>query len=398
MSHILLITSYYPTVKKPTRAIYCREIALALARTGHRVGVLAIPELRFWAKGLRSFFFLWYVLRGRYTIENDQGIATYRHHVSLPFHWAKISGFLTSHWGDQLFQIYCNEHNQPDIIHAHFAFYSGVLGAHLKCKYKIPVVLTEHHSQIQLKKLNTNQKRALCLLSKNIDKIVAVGPQLAMSLRELVPDREIQIVGNFVDPARFSANYRKLPENPFIFTIVCNLYSAKGVDVLIDAFCKAFKYEDVILWICGDGPERKKLQIQAKNKGLNGRAFFLGKLSHGQVARRIQESHVVVCSSHIETFGIPLIEAMACGKPVVSTKCGGPEHFIEKSNGFLVPPGDAVSLAQALLKIRREYHSYSRKKIRADCLKRFGIDNVIEQYENIYKEAINADTRLQHDP
>jgi glycosyltransferase involved in cell wall biosynthesis len=395
MLHILLMSSYYPSEKKPTRANYCRETALALARTGHRVGVLVLPELRFWAKGLRSCFFLWHLLRSRFTIENDQGIVTYRYHVSLPFHWTKISGFLTNYWGDKLFQKYCRNQSIPDIIHAHFAFFSGTLAAHLKCKYKIPVVLTEHHSHVQLKKLTPNQRMVLCFLSENIDTIVAVGPQLAMSLGELIPGRKIKIVGNFVDPSRFYDNYRQRSNSPFVFTMVCNLYPEKGVDVLIEAFSKAFKYKDAILMICGDGPERKKLQIQVKNKGLNGQAFFLGYLSHEQVARRIQESHVVVCSSHIETFAIPLIEAMACGKPVVSTQCGGPDHFVEKSNGFLVPPGDAVSLANALKKIRKEYNSFCKEKIRNDCLRRFGLNTVINQYESIYEETIIKEINIR---
>ena len=75
---------------------------------------------------------------------------------------------------------------------------------------------------------------------------------------------------------------------------------------------------------------------------------FPGLLNREEVRNIIQESHVVVSSSIIETFGVTLIEGMSCGKPVIATRSGGPEEFVTPEVGILIPTDDITALANAM--------------------------------------------------
>ena len=105
----------------------------------------------------------------------------------------------------------------------------------------------------------------------------------------------------------------------------------------------------------------------------------------------MQESHVVVSSSDFETFGITLIEAMACGKPVVATRSGGPEFFVDDKNGLLVPTGDRDALALALTRIRETHSSYDPESISKRCASRFGHDAILTRIERIYEELVGQE-------
>jgi glycosyltransferase involved in cell wall biosynthesis len=82
------------------------------------------------------------------------------------------------------------------------------------------------------------------------------------------------------------------------------------------------------------------------------------------------------------------IEALASGKPVIGTRCGGPEMIINERNGFLVPIDDEQALAEAMRKMIREYDTFNSEQIREDCINRFSERSVVRQLELIYTEAL----------
>lgn len=90
----------------------------------------------------------------------------------------------------------------------------------------------------------------------------------------------------------------------------------------------------------------------------------------------------------METFGVTLIEAMACGKPVIATRSGGPETFVHDDNGLLVPTGDVEALADAMRQMAKTYHQYDPDAIRADCVARFSEDAFVRSVAQLYHAAI----------
>jgi glycosyltransferase involved in cell wall biosynthesis len=102
----------------------------------------------------------------------------------------------------------------------------------------------------------------------------------------------------------------------------------------------------------------------------------------------MRRSHVIVLSSNFETFGLVLAEAMACGKPVISTRSGGPEDFVTEETGILVSAHDSSALAEALIQMRQRYDRYDPALIRAHCVERFSERQFVRKLEDIYRQVI----------
>jgi glycosyltransferase involved in cell wall biosynthesis len=83
-----------------------------------------------------------------------------------------------------------------------------------------------------------------------------------------------------------------------------------------------------------------------------------------------------------------LIEALSCGKPVIATRCGGPEWIVNEKNGFLVTKGDESYLANAMQKMVKNYHVFCPELIRKDCVGRFSEQAVVARLERIYASVV----------
>jgi teichuronic acid biosynthesis glycosyltransferase TuaC len=124
---------------------------------------------------------------------------------------------------------------------------------------------------------------------------------------------------------------------------------AKGVRELLTAWLDLARHDSNLhLAVVGDGPVRAELQARCAAADLAGRAHFPGALPAGQVAEWMQACDVFCLPSHTEGHPNVLVEALACGRPVVATPVGGILEIVDKHNGLLTPVGDAVLLAEAL--------------------------------------------------
>ena len=102
------------------------------------------------------------------------------------------------------------------------------------------------------------------------------------------------------------------------------------------------------------------------------------------------ESAVVVLPSRAESFGAVLVEALACGTPVVATRCGGPEDIVTPEVGELVPVGDPDALATALGDALRESGRRDPARLRAYALEHFGWDSIVDRIHEIYRQAVRV--------
>lgn len=94
-----------------------------------------------------------------------------------------------------------------------------------------------------------------------------------------------------------------------------------------------------------------------------------------------------VCSSRTETLSCVLNEAAACGKPVISTRCGGPEDIVTEETGLLVPVDDVEALAGAMLRMLDTAADYDPQRIRELTVSRFGVETVCAQLLAACREA-----------
>jgi glycosyltransferase involved in cell wall biosynthesis len=90
-----------------------------------------------------------------------------------------------------------------------------------------------------------------------------------------------------------------------------------------------------------------------------------------------------------ETFGVVLIEALVCGKPIIATACGGPEDIVTPNNGILVEKNSVDALGTAMKKMYNTIDQYNPLELRAHCISKFGEKVVISSLVEIYKSVLS---------
>jgi glycosyltransferase involved in cell wall biosynthesis len=398
--HILIIPSeQFVPPDNPLAGIFQHHLALALKRAGYKVGVIS-PQLRS-ALLLRTKLFGW--PRG-ITSDDDNGVPVLRYHGwYLPTRLTRGDYWLWLRAGMLLFEKYAAEHGMPDIVHAHNALNAGVLAARLKKRFAVPYVLTEH-SSFYARGLIRNAEIPLAKDAfRNADARLVVSPALGHDVGKCIGDyaRSWEWVPNILDEKFEKTNIVKDRHgDQFHFLNVGSLIDIKGHADLLHAFASRFRgIKDVRLCIAGDGPLKGKLELLSSRLGVDHEVVFLGQLKHERVLAEMQSSDVYVHSSHYETFGVVLIEALACGKPVISTACGGPECIVTDGNGMLAPVKDFATLGEAMEKMRKNIGNYDPVRIREDCISRFGEQKIVGYLSVIYnricrrKQEINFEKR-----
>jgi glycosyltransferase involved in cell wall biosynthesis len=384
--HVLIIPSYYPSREKPLTGTFIEKQGQALHKAGHKVGVLVTPRINVSLEQVRhdGAASLKTTTREMYFTE----FPVYRMHWGwFPRVLPAIVTLLLRTSGKRAFDLYCREQGRPDVLHAHNIFYGAYLAAYLGKLYDIPVVLTEHSSSfLEGLVIFPGQPKIVAETLRSIDARLVVGSSLIDALHKYAPEVPIEVVGNVVDTNFFTPDGQMLPRSPFVFTVIAQLKERrKGFEVLIEAFQQAFGGRaDVVLNIRGDGPLKPEIEAHIARLGIGSQVNFLDYMTMEELRTLIRHSHAIVCSSHVETFAVSVAEAMACGKPVVVTRSGGPEDYVTEESGIIVPPGDPAALATAMQQLQAEYHRYRPDAVRAVCVERYSDEALVAKLETIY--------------
>ncbi len=188
------------------------------------------------------------------------------------------------------------------------------------------------------------------------DRIAVVSPQLEQSVKAAgIGDEKVRVVLNGTD-IPFSGERNGLREEfgigeeQYLLVRIGRLDHLKGNDILLKAFADGFAGRDAMLLFVGEGERAHDLQRQAERLGVRKQVLFAGYRK--DVARFLEASDLFVISSRSEGLPIVLLEAMAAGKPIVTTDVGAIGSVITNGyNGLLVPPQDATALARALRRV-----------------------------------------------
>ena len=230
---------------------------------------------------------------------------------------------------------------QPDFVEAHGALNGGVAAWAIGRRWGIPYMLTEHSTAFAQGRLRWWERDLVRRVIAGAQHCVAVSPQLAVLLSQQYLGSRWEYLPNplgaaFVEDA--DARQRD-PAAPFVFVCIARLSPEKGHAQLIEAFAAAFAGEPTVrLRLIGDGPMRSELQRLCAAQGIAGQVEFAGVLASEQVRDELAAANAFVLASDVETFGVAVIEALACGCPVLVTASGGPEHLVNAGNGIVIPP------------------------------------------------------------
>jgi glycosyltransferase involved in cell wall biosynthesis len=191
---------------------------------------------------------------------------------------------------------------------------------------------------------------------QNADRIIALSQGAADDMARVLPGTagKLRVIFNAAFDETLVARSQEacpLKREPDVPQLVCcgRLAPQKGYPHLLQAIRRVLKTRPVRLWILGDGPDRAAIQAEAAALGLAEQVTFAGFQSNPFAFFRAAD--LFVLSSLYEGFGNVIVEAMGCGTAVLSTDCpyGPGEIITHGENGWLVPPGDPVALANGIL-------------------------------------------------
>jgi GalNAc-alpha-(1->4)-GalNAc-alpha-(1->3)-diNAcBac-PP-undecaprenol alpha-1,4-N-acetyl-D-galactosaminyltransferase len=205
-----------------------------------------------------------------------------------------------------------------------------------------------------------------------------------------VPRRKIRVIPNAVPPLNPATDPPPMLVNGRTVLAAGRLTHQKGFDLLIDAFAASSgAQKGWRLVILGEGPERAVLEQQAQRLGLEDHVFLPGVVS--PIEAWLSHADLFVLSSRYEGFPNVLVEAMACGLPVVAFDCeSGPAEIVQtEADGLLVPPEDTVALSSAMGRLmeepeqRRRFGAAAKKNI-----ERLALPRVMHSWECAIESAI----------
>lgn len=288
-----------------------------------------------------------------------------------------------------------------DLIHAHFSYPDGVVGAWLGRRYGVPVVITEHAPWRPWMDQHPLVRRMAVRAAGRAAFHIAVSRHVRATIAHFTGTTErIRVIPIGVDADVFcpSPNGGEVKPDQILYVGFINFN--KGIDVLLGSIRKLTGLRpDARLVLVGGSFYRdtrlqeERLRRLAEELGVGDRVAFLGPKPAAEVVRHMRESAVLVLPSRAESFGAVLVEALACGTPVVATRCGGPEDIVTEDVGVLVPVGDEEALAAALAETLRSRGRYEAARLRAHALSRFSWDLVAEKTVGLYRDALREGGR-----
>lgn len=257
--------------------------------------------------------------------------------------------------------IFCNK--DYDLIHVQtsggiFSFLSSITGVLMSKILNKNLIITFHYSKTE--QFIKKHKVLFSFVLKNVNKMILVSNKQKDTISNLFPLylNKLLVIPNGYDSKSFypldpveCKKMLHLPENKKIILNVSNLIETKGHKYLIDAIYNVTKHrKDVLCIIIGKGSMKDKLESQINKLRLNDYVLLLGWKPDNDLPIFMNACDLFVLPSLNESFGIVQIEAMGCGKPVISTKNGGSENLITSSNfGLLCDIADSKTLGDNIL-------------------------------------------------
>jgi N-acetyl-alpha-D-glucosaminyl L-malate synthase BshA len=291
-----------------------------------------------------------------------------------------------------------------DVLHVHYAIPHAVCAvlARQMVGGDVKIVTTLHGTDITVLGYDPSLSDMIKFGIEQSDVVTAVSNALVKQTYELLDvQKEIRTVYNFVDERVYrkkNANHLKeeygIREEEKVMIHVSNFRRVKRVPDVVRAFSLIQKQIPAKLLLVGDGPEMTIVCRLVKELGLTDYVRFLGKQENLEELYSI--SDVKLLLSEKESFGLVLLEAMACGVPCVGTNIGGiPEVIEDGETGFLCELGNIEEIAEKTLRILNDekLHAYMAEQALRAVYEKFHSQQIVKQYEDIYFSLVKGVVR-----
>ncbi|MFH1376323.1 MAG: glycosyltransferase family 4 protein [Candidatus Woesearchaeota archaeon] len=224
----------------------------------------------------------------------------------------------------------------------------------------------------------------------NSDTVLTSSKHLLKSARKQGARKQIPIISHGTNLHRIKQKtidikkkYNIKKDEKIVFSLQ-RLHKRKGLEYLILAAKKVLANKPNIKFIIGGkGPELNNLKVLAKRLRLEKNIIFAGFIPDEELNNYYQTADLFSLPSLYEGFGIVYVDALINGLPIATTKCGGSEEMVNKSNGILVKPKSSEQLANAILEVLNK--TWNKKEIKKNAEK-YKWENIIKKYEEIYEK------------
>ncbi len=286
---------------------------------------------------------------------------------------------------------YVKKEGRPDLIHAHSYFAAAVCAA-LQEHVSIPFIYTERLSSIVLGSIPKHHYPFLPGCFEQASSITCVSPGLLDRMQPHT-SRRISVIPNFFDESIFFPGPSSTKFQKFTWVTAGEPAHIKGLDILIRAFAllkSKMQGTEMTLILADKIPEQKELQTLAESLNIASDIQWVGLLSQSRLAQVFRQSHAYVSASRVETFGKVIIEAQACGLPVVATMTDGAKYIVKTPDqGETAVPGSVESLTTAMGLVFSRYGDFMPEQITSLAIRRFGKKVVLQQWIQLYKSILS---------
>jgi teichuronic acid biosynthesis glycosyltransferase TuaC len=350
--NILVLTTLFPNAIQTNRAVFTKQLCVNLR---DYTGVMVVAPVPYFPP-LKGFG-RW----SQYSLipkEEHSDIAVYHPRYLVIPKLEMLTGFNYFIGCLRLLKRIRKQY-RFDVLNVHWAYPDGFAGILLGMVFNVPVVVTAHGSDVYIYSKYPGVRRLLSWTMNKANSVIAVSKALKSEIEMMSTKSQVKVIPcAAVDPHRFrmleKSQCRKelgLPEDKKIVLFVGNLVHVKGVIHLIEAFniLKDAGQQNLLLILVGDGIDKPVLQDYVRRHDLEATVLVVGRKNHQEIPLWMNSADLFCLPSLSEGMPNVVIEAMACGSPVVGTRVGGVPDIIKTENlGYVVPPADSAALSKAI--------------------------------------------------
>lgn len=281
---------------------------------------------------------------------------------------------------------------EPDIVHTHVATEAGRYVAFWCGIFRIPFVVTEH-STVEVSGVAKGLAHVYAGFVYRKSKVnFCVSEDLQRKLSNIFPQYSFKVMYNGVQmPKEIDKTHSYRREECWNVVLVAALYDEKikGLQFLFPAIKKLIQEGYAMaLHIVGSGGYEEYFHKMAEKLGISKYVIFYGNCEKQKVYEIVSQMDFLVSASLVESFGCSMAEALMLGKPVLATRCGGPEGFVTKDVGILVDKGSTEALYEGILEMFQRKDEFVKEEIQEYARERFDNSIICRRYANIYRDFI----------
>ncbi len=284
--------------------------------------------------------------------------------------------------------------NSYDLVHAFFGFPTGWLC--YKTANRLPYIISLRGSDVpgQNARLAVDYKIFGPLFKaiwKKASALVACSEGLKSRALRFLPSVAIDVIPNGVDLGFFSPSGTKQPSDELKLITVGRLSVTKRIEILIDAVYLLIKQGyKVRFLIIGGGAGEESLRRLIMGKNLTPFVELTGRMESEQMPGLYRDSDIYISATMQEGMSNAMLEAMASGLPIITTRCEGVEELII-DNGIIVEQADAKSMAEAIQQLANEFNKYEQMSVGArKQAERFTWKKVADEYLECYRKILDT--------